>query len=47
MARTLGITTTGGVRGFPYRSNTCVVSNRPCCIANSVAVERVEAPVLA
>ena len=37
----------GVVRGSPYRSSGSRVSSRPCCMANSVAVERVEAPVLA
>jgi hypothetical protein len=37
----------GVVRGSPYRSSGSRVSSRPCCIANSVAVDRVEAPVLA
>lgn len=34
------------VRGFPYESSGSSVSSRPCCIPDSVAVERVEAPVL-
>jgi hypothetical protein len=35
------------VRGFPYISRGSRVSNSPFLIANNVAVERVDAPVLA
>jgi hypothetical protein len=37
----------GVVRGSPYKSTGLRVSSRPCCMANSVAVDRVEAPVFA
>ena len=35
------------VRGFPYKSRGSSVSSRPRCMANKVAVERVDAPILA
>lgn len=35
------------VRGFTYRSSGSRVPSNPCCNANSVAVDRVLAPVLA
>ena len=43
---TLGTAVPGVVGSFPYKSPGLRVSSRPWRIANSVAVERVDAPVL-
>ena len=44
---TVRMATSSVVRGFPYRSKASRLSSKPCCMANSVAVDRVEAPILA